>query len=187
MKRHVLAFACITLLLSSVAIAQSPERKPVLTLFEVSKQVSIIDATAFRIDLNHPADPRVGDTLLLNSDLFLGGTLVQIPFPHIEGGKNIGVMHGLCTTVGANLKLSTSANEPNGLVAKCEQSIIVQGRGQIVISGMINQTAFEAGMTQVLAITGGTGDFQRARGEVRITQVTFPGIIKKIEISLLPF
>jgi hypothetical protein len=182
MKR-VTSLLFFTLLLSITVLSQ-PKQRPFLTLFEVSKQVSIVDNPAFRLDINQPADPRVGDALLLNSDLVLGGDLVQTPFPHVEGGKNVGVMHGICTTVGANLKLTNSEDEPLGTAAKCEQSLVVQNRGQIVISGLINQVAFEAGIPQTLAITGGTGDFQTMRGEVRITQLVFPGIVKKVEIFI---
>jgi len=74
-------------------------------------------------------------------------------------------------------------SEP-GSVAECEQAINLHGRGQIQVSGVIQQEEFEAGVEQILTVTGGSGEFLGVWGELRVTQLTFPGVVKKLDLTL---
>lgn len=111
------------------------------------------------------------------------------------GGPNAGVraseeflrtrlvlLHGVCTNVGGNLSLA--ADGTPGPVGKCEQALNIRDKGPILVSGLIEQDRFEAGATQRLAVAGGTGAYQGASGELAVAQVTFPGIIKRLELTL---
>ena len=60
---------------------------------------------------------------------------------------------------------------------QCLHTIQINGRGSLVIAGLTNLLEFEGtadqcytnGAAQTLAITGGTGDFKKSRGEATIT------------------
>ncbi len=62
----------------------------------------------------------------------------------------------------------------------CDGSFLVQGRGQIDVYGVFSRTSGPP----VLAITGGTGDFQNARGQARIVGGT--GRTTDFVFDLLP-
>jgi len=94
------------------------------------------------VDLNHNHRPDTGDQFIF------AGVLTN-PSTH----KQAGSVTGACTvTFGQN--------------ALCQAIGTLNGRGQVTISGISgNAKDFD------LAVTGGTGQFQNARGQIHIHQV----------------
>lgn len=114
------------------------------------------------------AQPLHGDGLLLNSRVRAGDA----------SGPAIGVMHGQCTNIGSTQVVPPNTNQSLAtFMMQCLHTIQINGRGSLVIAGLSNLLEFEGtadqcytnGAAQTLAITGGTGDFKRSRGEATIT------------------
>jgi hypothetical protein len=190
--RRVLSFAWHGLLLTclaqeacSTAEALDPvESEPeVLVLHELARQVTVAQGfELLRLD-SAKVEEGVGGSILLNSDLIVNGTFKDQGISStVEGGLVVGTMHGICTTTGAGVSL-TSGGMP-GTVAKCEQGLNFYGRGQVVVSGLIEQQDFEHNEPQHLAVLGGTGAFVGVTGELVVTQLVFPGVVKKLELRL---
>lgn len=137
-----------------------------------------------RLDaIGSPVPEGVGNTIFLNSELIEGGTHVEGTFPpEVDGGTVVGTSHGICRHLGGGLSLEPEGNP--GLVGKCEQFLVLDGEGQVVVAGMIHQDDFEAGVPQTLAVVGGTGRYRGAWGELTVTQLTFPGILKQLDLDV---
>jgi hypothetical protein len=117
-----------------------------------------------------------GASLLLNS----------VVRAESEVGPEIGVMHGQCTTIGSTESAVGENQDLAGFMMQCTHTVRIDGRGTLVITGLSNSREFEGteaqcytdGVAQVLAVTGGTGDFRKARGEASITALpNFPGCV----------
>jgi len=115
-----------------------------------------------------------GTTLLLNSTVRQDST----------SGALIGVMHGVCTNVGSSRSVAPGQNQDLGsFMMQCTHTIRIDGVGTLVITGFGNtlefegtpETCFTNSGIQRLAITGGTGAYNRARGEATITALHAPG------------
>ena len=77
-------------------------------------------------------------------------------FDH-AGGRQVGSTAGQCTTVSGN------ATAPGDVF--CTATFVL-GDGQITTQGLVDSTAlFRSGKTLPMAIVGGTGRYQNARGE----------------------
>ena len=114
-----------------------------------------------------------GTTLLLNSNVRLGNI----------SGALVGVMHGVCTNVGSTRSVAPGQNQDLGsFMMQCTHTIRIDGVGTLVITGFGNALEFEGtpdtcfanSGIQKLAITGGTGVYNRARGEATITALHGP-------------
>lgn len=68
-------------------------------------------------------------------------------------------------------------------LAQCQQTLRLS-HGDIILSGLLDEYAFEAFQPASYAIVGGTGLYSRARGSATITQVVFPHT-SRIEINLI--
>jgi hypothetical protein len=92
-------------------------------------------------------------------------------------GPEIGVMHGQCTTIGSSESAVGENQDPATFMMQCTHTLRIDGRGSLVLTGLTNSREFEGtveqcytdGVAQVLAITGGTGDFKRARGDAEVS------------------
>ncbi len=155
----------------------------VLMLHEVAKQITVSKGYELtRLDQPDVQDG-VGGAILLNSELIAQGTFRENGTDSsVEGGTVIGSMHGECTTSGGGLSLRPKGKL--GTVAKCEQALSFYDRGQVIVSGLIEQQSFEDNQPQSLAVVGGTGDFVGVTGELVVTQLVFPGLIKQLELRL---
>ena len=128
----------------------------------------------------------------------------------------VGTMHSKCTDIGGAFavdgnpypsllfKTTDDPNEEPGIVSQCVQVANFKGK-QIVMTGLSNNAAFEgnwqscyteppAPVTTELAVTGGTGPFKRARGELSIDAVKIefppgncqrPGPVKRLKWHLM--
>ena len=113
------------------------------------------------------AQPLHGDGLLLNSRVRAGDA----------SGPAIGVMHGQCTNIGSTQSARGTNQSLATFMMQCLHTIQINGRGSLVIAGLSNLLEFEGtadqcytnGAAQTLAVTGGTGDFKKSRGEATIT------------------
>lgn len=154
-----------------------------LVLHERARQVTVSQGYELtRLD-GPEVEADVGGAILLNSDLIVDGTFHEDGLRStVEGGQVVGTMHGICTTTGGGLSLTPDGNL--GTIAICEQGLSFYDRGQILVSGLIEQQSFEDNVPQHLAITGGTGTFVGVEGELIVTQLVFPGLIKRLELRL---
>lgn len=57
----------------------------------------------------------------------------------------------------------------------CSQVYDIRGRGSVVAEGLIPASQLEVGGSWVLAITGGTGEFENAGGSVTVVIVNDEG------------
>jgi len=168
---------------SAEAADDEPADIEILTLHEVAAQVTVSKGYELtRLD-EPEVQEGVGGVILLNSELVAQGTFKEKGTDStVEGGIIIGSMHGQCTTSGGGLSLRQKGKL--GTVAKCEQALNFYDRGQVIVSGLIEQQRFEDNHPQSLAVLGGTGDFVGVTGEIVVTQLVFPGLIKQLELRL---
>lgn len=95
-----------------------------------------------------------GDEFIFESDLLQPGTT-----------NKVGQLDVVCTAVFR--------------IAQCDGSALLNGRGQLVISGGVPEST-----TFPIAVTGGTGDFQNARGQVDVTNTS--NNTSKLVLRLIP-
>ena len=184
-RRVLGTLLCLSLASCSTAEALDPDpgEPEVLVMHEVARQITVSKGYEMtRLD-GPKVEEGVGGAILLNSELIVNGTFVDAGLKSsVEGGSVIGTMHGGCLTTGGALSL-TPAGTP-GTIAKCEQALNFYGRGQVLVSGLIEQQNFEHNVPQRLAVVGGTGTFVGAKGELIVTQLIFPGVVKRLELRL---
>ena len=82
-------------------------------------------------------------------------------------GNVVGKQYGVCATVNAS---GTIGNEAASEIRMCNQTMIINGYGTLQLMGLLSTTLFDAHISQPLAIVGGTGAFQFARGQVLTTE-----------------
>jgi len=176
---------CLLLSACSTAEAHEPAEpaSETLVLHELARQVTVAQGFELvRLDAAK-VEEGVAGAILLNSDLIVDGTFKPSGLSStVDGGRVVGTMHGQCTTTGGGLSL-TLGGAP-GTVAKCEQSLNFYERGQVLVSGLIEQQNFESNVPQHLAVIGGTGSFVGVRGELTVTQLVFPGVVKLLSLRL---
>jgi hypothetical protein len=179
-------FLCLGFAACSTAEALEPgaAQPETLVMHEVARQITVSQGYEMtRLD-GPKVEEGVGGAILLNSELVVGGTFREAGLKStVEGGNIVGTMHGACITTGAGLSL-TSGGMP-GTVAKCEQALNFYGRGQVLVSGLIEQQNFESNVPQQLAVIGGSGSFVGTTGELIVTQLVFPGVVKRLELRLV--
>ena len=98
------------------------------------------------IDLGEPGDS-LGDQFVFSADLF-------------RAGKKVGIDGGVCTIV----RLEPMVSATSQCVATAELP-----KGQITVQGLLTFDAETEGEPSRLAITGGTGKYRTAQGELIIT------------------
>lgn len=199
MKTTLKAAAFCAVALTSAAASATTVKKtyyelavqPLTTRIEGTQGIQAYNLIPF---LPLPAPPpETGDDLYVNSflfdfdptNLFWGFVGRQVTIEQLRA-QSIGSMHTLCTWIGGAypeplFKATNNPAEAPGLVTKCTQVANIGGH-QLVFDGLSNNDAFEGNWEQcwpagqepvpsTLAVTGGTGAFKRARGEMRITGV----------------
>lgn len=186
-RRRPLWMSLLPLVLVSCSTAGALEPESldteVLVLHERARQITVSTGSGLaRLDGDR-VEEGVAGAILLNSELILDGTFREAGLQStVEGGRIVGTMHGQCITVGGALSLAPAGTP--GTIAKCEQALNFYDRGQVLVSGLIEQQNFEHNMPQQLAVLGGTGKFAGATGELTVTQLVFPGVVKKLELKL---
>jgi hypothetical protein len=119
-------------------------------------QVQVIDLTTRTLqsaDINEGAPgPSVGDRSVFSDDVFRDGVKVGT-----DGGDCVLVQ----VTPGA-----TQNAEPQAATAQCTATVKLP-EGQITAQGLVD---FISNEPFTIAITGGTGQYRTAHGEVRVTQ-----------------
>ena len=101
------------------------------------------------IDLGEPGES-LGDQFVTSSDLF-------------RGDKKVGVDGVVCTLVRLEPMVSATAE----CVATAEFR-----KGQITVQGLLTFTEETEGEPFRLAITGGTGKYREAHGELKVVEVS---------------
>ena len=109
-------------------------------------QISSVTAQETFLDAA-PTDFSLGDSYVFSEDLF-------------KGTKRIGDAGGQCTTV----RIDKDAS-----VAKCSETFRLPD-GQIATEGLVTFDPVTGGTQFTWAITGGTGAYRTARGEVNIVE-----------------
>ncbi len=151
---------------------------PTFSFTDIATQLNVVPAVALNIVPSiftgppTPAPDGTGLVTLSTSNLL----------------NQSGVLKGYQTATCVSLSMNASvANEAPGEIKTCQQTMTITGVGQLIISGTINRTAAQAGARQKLAITGGTGLLQAARGEVVTYDVPTNPLAHVFEVYLLPF
>ena len=101
------------------------------------------------IDLGESGDS-LGDQFIFSGDLF-------------KHGKKVGIDGGVCTIVRLEPMVSATAQ----CVATAELP-----KGQITVQGLLTFTEETEGEPSFLAITGGTGKYREAQGQLKIDQAS---------------
>ena len=101
------------------------------------------------IDLGEPGDS-LGDQFVTSSDLF-------------RAGEKVGIDGVVCTLV----RLEPMVSATSQCVATAELP-----KGQISVQGLLTFTEETEGEPFKLAITGGTGKYKEAQGELKVTQIS---------------
>ena len=101
------------------------------------------------IDLGEPGDS-LGDQFVTSSDLF-------------RAGEKVGVDGVVCTLV----RLEPMVSATSQCVATAEFR-----KGQITVQGLLTFSEETEGEPFLLAITGGTGKYKEAHGELKVVQMS---------------
>ena len=101
------------------------------------------------IDLGEPGDS-LGDQFVFSGDLF-------------RAGEKVGIDGGVCTLV----RLVSMVSATSQCVATAELP-----KGQITVQGLLTFTEETEGEPSLLAITGGTGKYREAQGELKVVQTS---------------
>lgn len=135
----------------------------------------------------------------------------QLPLSAIQAMAK-GTIHQVCTDIGGappalTFKVTDNPNEVANLAAICHSVANFNG-DHISLTGLVNQIAFEgnwqscytqapAPIPSELGITGGTGVFNRSRGQLKVTAVKIfnpatgtcerPGPVKRLKWSITPW
>ena len=134
-------FSAVGLASSSHATGQARHGVQVIQLTTATAQEAFVDAA--------PSDFSVGDSYVFSEDVF-------------KGSKRIGDAGAECTTVRIDKDVA---------VVKCSETYRLPD-GQILAEGLISfDPAVGGGSAQFTwAITGGTGAYRTARGEVNVVE-----------------
>jgi len=149
---------------------------PTYTFTDIPTQLNIVDAGAINIVPSiftgppTPAPAGTGLVTLSTSDILNSSGVLK------------GHQVATCVTISMNASVD---NEAAGEIKTCNQTLTITGQGQLILSGSFNRTALFAGTKQTLAITGGTGLFQAARGYAKVSASPIPNATV-FEIYLLP-
>jgi hypothetical protein len=95
----------------------------------------------------------LGDQAIFTDELF-------------QDGRRLGEGHGVCT-----ITRITGTAPSRTLTNECLIAGMLPG-GQITIQGLLPSTEQGTSPTHRLAVTGGTGAYRTARGEVRVRQIS---------------
>jgi hypothetical protein len=113
-----------------------------------------------------PTGPSLGDSNVFSETI-------------TQNGKNVGLAGGICTTI----KVTTKA----GKVATVTQQCVVTAslpKGQLTFQGIATFTNTGPVTTPTFAITGGTGAYRTARGDITVSQLSNPNQTK-IRVTLI--
>ena len=141
-----LALIVGNLTLTSATASSSSSNDHRTTLHLVSNTVDFAD-----LDFNETG-PSLGDQFVFNDNLF-------------QNGKRVGEDHGSCTLVRI-----TGTGASSEFTVVCHVTLVLAG-GQITAQGALTFTG-EGPQTNTIAITGGTGAYQTAHGQVRARDVS---------------
>lgn len=148
-----------------------------LTLYEVSTQFAFAESNATwwpggpSTNSPNPLDPStqgksystIGDVLLINSDLYVEDSNGNQTIPQTDTrGRKVGTSQAQCVVIGEHTDFNGNKDENP---AVCQVGFNIQDTGQIIVHAVVPQ-AFELGSNKVdFAITGGTNQFSKIRGD----------------------
>jgi hypothetical protein len=141
-----LALIVGNLTLTSATASSSHSNDHRTTLHLTSVTVDIAD-----LDFNETG-PSVGDQVVFTDNLF-------------QNGKRVGEDHGQCA-----IARITGTGASGSITVECHVTLVLAA-GQITIQGVATFTG-EGPQTNVLAVTGGTGAYQTAHGQIRARDVS---------------
>lgn len=161
MNRISASTASVLCWLPAIVLAQSPLMHPgnrehqVMHLIERARPDSISLQDAL------PVGPSLGDRLIFSADIF------------DRSGRLVGRDGVDCVTV----RIDITASPDKQQTVQCVATIELFSQGQITAQSLAQ------GTSNYFAITGGTGKFRRARGEVLVEDVT-PLVEANLTLSL---
>lgn len=96
-----------------------------------------------------------------------------------QDGDNVGLAGGICTTI----KVTTKAGKVATLTQQCVVTATLP-KGQLTFQGVATFTMTGRVATPRFAITGGTGAYRTARGEIALSPLSNPNMTK-ISVTLI--
>jgi Allene oxide cyclase barrel like domain len=145
----VLAVASITLASATAppaSVANTDNHGKVQVIQLVARTVQ----EAF-LDIDRNQGPSLGDQIVFSDNLF-------------RNGKKVGTDGGACTVTNVSKDLSK-------VTANCVATLSLR-RGQITLQGLVTFTETGQPPPFFVAITGGTGAYRTAHGEMTVTAVS---------------
>jgi hypothetical protein len=151
-------------LIASGVSAQAGSTSPAPTHSDDTVQhLTFIDMGGPSKDIDvPPTGPSLGDSNVFSETV-------------TRSGKKVGVAGGVCTTI----MVTTKA----GKVATVTQQCLVTASlpaGQLTFQGIATFTTTGPVTTPTFAITGGTGAYRTARGQITVTQLSNPNNSKVV-------
>lgn len=155
MRLGIVALVAVILAAGGVTLASADSgkragdgRSEVIKLFALTD----LDQSA-DLDLGATGES-VGDRFVFSDDLYTR-----------KGGDKVGIDGGECIVV----RLDTAARSAT---VQCAVTASLDDRGQITVQGLVTFSESEAGATFTLPITGGSGDFRGASGEITVEELS---------------
>jgi hypothetical protein len=140
----ILSITAVTLAPASGESSSVNSDATVITLFSTQDQFAFLD-----LDHSGGTTATLGDEVVFTDKLF-----------NREGGNNVGTDAVVCTAV----RVTTSAETD-----QCVATFSLADRGQITVQGLVTlATGNETGAKFDLPVTGGSGEFEGARGQVTV-------------------
>ena len=160
------AFAAVVLAATSVTLATA-KSAPRSSSDDSIQAVRVFAKTvqSAESDLGGVPGFSVGDQFAFSDDLFTH-----------KGGKKVGFSGGLCTVVRRDTPTKSDTYE-------CATTFSLEG-GQIAVQDLVTSVDGKFSGTQVGPITGGSGEFRGAGGEVAVEYLTPDGSEVNLTFSL---
>ena len=164
----VLAVLVVAAVLGAVSLASAGDAAP------RTAQQEIIDLTSTTVQ---GADLDLGDTGFGVGDRFTFADDLM------RDGAPYGSLGGECTFMRIEPDPLPEGEAPQSTTVNCVVSAQLPD-GQITVQGLVTFTEETAGDPFVLAITGGTGPYAEAQGEVQVTEVSETDSLIQLRLEL---
>jgi hypothetical protein len=164
----VLTVLVIAAVLGAVSLASAGDAAP------RAVQHEIIDLTSTTVQ---GTDLDLGDTGFGVGDRFTFADDLA------RDGAPYGSLGGECTLMRIEPSPLPEGQEPESVTANCVVSAKLPD-GQITVQGLVTFSGATAGEPFTLAITGGTGLYAEAQGEVQVTEVSETDSLIQLRLEL---
>jgi hypothetical protein len=156
-KGATIAAASAALIAGTAGIAAASASGPNITR-AITMRLVIHGGTSTFVNVRHQRRPGVGDEIILSQPVFSAA----------HPGQQVGHGWVTVTLVGGNVNVTQ------------DHATLVFKQGEVDVAGIQASNPFK------LAVTGGTGSFQNARGQATVQTLPGKGNRTRVTLSLLP-